>query len=206
MPLRLAVLLSGSGTTLENLIEHQQKGWLDAEIVGVIASKPDAFGLERARRHGIRAWPVDRKAFSDSRAFNDALHCILDELRPDLVALAGFLAQLELRGYQGRVLNIHPALIPSFSGRGFYGERVHRAVLESGVKLTGVTVHLCDEEYDAGPIVLQEAVRVEQDDTLESLSQRVQAKERELYPRAIQLFAEGRVRVEGRRVRITPPP
>lgn len=206
MALRVAVLLSGSGTTLENLIERQAKGQLDIEIAVVISSKPKAFGLERARRHGIAARAVERRACADEQAFNDAMHSVLDEYRPDLVVLAGFLSRLELRGYAGRTINIHPALIPAFCGKGYYGERVHQAVLESGVKLTGVTVHFCDDEYDTGPIILQEAVPVEDDDSVETLAHRVQAKERELYPRAIQLVAEGRLRVEGRRVRVLPPP
>ena len=206
MALRVAVLLSGSGTTLENMIERQAKGQLDIEIAVVISSKPKAFGLERARRHGIAARALERRAYGDEQAFNDAMHRVLDEYRPDLVVLAGFLSRLELRGYAGRTINIHPALIPAFCGKGYYGERVHQAVLESGVKLTGVTVHFCDDEYDTGPIILQEAVPVEDDDSVETLAHRVQAKERELYPRAIQLFAEGRLRVEGRRVRVLPPP
>ena len=204
MPLRVAVLLSGSGTTLENLIERRAKGALDAEFAVVISSRPNAFGLERARRHGIPAHVVERRAYPDEHAFNDALHRILDEYQPGLLVLAGFLSRLELRSYAGRAVNIHPALIPAFSGQGFYGARVHRAVLESGVKLTGVTVHFCGDEYDTGPIILQEGVPVEDDDTLESLTRRVQTKERELYPRALQLLCEGRVRVEGSRARILP--
>ncbi len=204
MALRVAVLLSGSGTTLENLIEQQAKGQLDVEIVVVVSSKPRAFGLERARLHGIPAHAVDRRAYRDEPAFNNALHRILDQYQAELLVLAGFLSRLELRGYNGRTVNIHPALVPAFSGKGYYGERVHRAVLEAGVKLTGVTVHFCKEEYDTGPIILQEAVPVEPDDSVDSLARRVQEKERELYPRALQLIAQGRVRVEGRRVRILP--
>jgi len=205
MALRVAVLLSGSGTTLENLIEHRAKGQLDIEIVAVVSSRPSAFGLERARRHGLAAHAVDRRAYRDECGFNNALHRILDEYQPELLVLAGFLSRLDLRGYSGRTLNIHPALVPAFSGQGYYGERVFRAVLEAGVKLTGVTVHFCDDEYDTGPIILQEAVPVQDGDSVESLARRVQEKERALYPRAIQLYAEGRLRVEGRRVRIRPP-
>ncbi len=204
MALRIAVLLSGSGTTLENLIEWQAKGQLDIEIVAVVSSKPSAFGLERARRHGLAAHAVDRRAYRDEHSFNDALHGILDEYQPELLVLAGFLTRLELRGYSGRTMNVHPALVPAFSGKGYYGERVFRAVLESAVKLTGVTVHFCDDEYDTGPIILQEAVPVEDDDSVDSLARRVQEKERDLYPRAIQLYAEGRLRLQGRRVRILP--
>jgi phosphoribosylglycinamide formyltransferase-1 len=206
MPLRIAVLLSGSGTTLQNLIDRVEKGQLGVEIAAVLSSKPSAFGLERARRHGIPGHAVDRRAYRDPHAFNNALHRVLEGSEADLLVLAGFLSKLELRErYRGRAMNIHPALIPAFSGKGFYGERVHRAVLEYGVKLTGVTVHFLDEEYDTGPIILQEAVPVMEDDTPETLATRVQEKERELYPRAIQLFADGRLRIEGRRVRILPP-
>lgn len=204
MALRVAVLLSGSGTTLENLIERQAKGQLDIELVAVISSRPSAFGLERARRRGIPAHAVDRRAYRDEHVFNNALHRILDSYDPDLLVLAGFLTRLELRRYAGRSINIHPALVPAFSGKGYYGERVHRAVLESGVKLTGVTVHFCDDQYDTGPIILQEAVAVEDDDSVDSLARRVQEKERDLYPRAIQLYAEGRLQLQGRRVRILP--
>lgn len=202
MPLRIAVLLSGSGTSLENLAECIDKGALDAEIACVISSRSGALGLERARRLGVPAHAVSRRAHPDEADFNDRLHEVLDRARPDLLVLAGFLSRVELRGYAGRAMNIHPALIPAFSGRGAYGDRVYEMVLESGVKLTGVTVHFCDEEYDHGPIILQEAVRVEDDDDVASLRARVQAVERRLYPRAIQLFAEGRLRIEGRRVRI----
>ena len=202
--MRIAVLLSGSGTSLENLVRHIHKGDLDAEIACVIASRSGAYGLERARVHGIPATAVPRRDYPDASAFNDAVHRELERFGPDLIVLAGFLSKLELRGYRGRVMNIHPALTPAFSGEGFYGERVHRAVLEAGVKQSGVTVHFCDDEYDHGPIILQESVPVLEGDSVESLRARVLEKERELYPRAIQLFVEGRLAVEGRRVRILP--
>jgi phosphoribosylglycinamide formyltransferase-1 len=142
----------------------------------------------------------------DVRQFNDRLHAVLDEHDVDLVALLGFLSLFELRGkYAGRTLNVHPALIPAFCGKGFYGRRVHEAVLEAGVKLTGATVHFSDDQYDHGQIILQEAVPVLEDDTIETLSARVMACERRLVPRAIQLFAEGRIQIEGRQTRILPP-
>jgi len=200
-PVRLAVLLSGSGSTLQNLLDRIGAGQLAARVVVVIGSKEDAFGLERARRAGIPAVAVPRKAFADVEAFNDALHAELDKHAIDLIVLAGFLSPFQLRGkFAGRVMNIHPALIPAFCGKGFYGERVHRAVLESGVKLSGCTVHFADDHYDAGPIIVQRAVPVCDDDTPESLAARVHEAENEAYPEAIQLFAEGRLRIEGRRV------
>jgi len=202
--LRVAVLLSGNGSSLENLLEHIDSGQVNAEVVVVVCSKEEAFGLERARRRGIPAIAVSRKKYPDGKEFNDHVHAALAPYDVELVALLGFLSLFELRGkYEGRSINVHPALIPAFCGRGFYGRRVYEAVLESGVKLSGATVHLSDDEYDEGPILLQEAVPVLEDDTVESLAQRVQAAERRLVPQAVQLFADGRVRVEGRRARIT---
>jgi folate-dependent phosphoribosylglycinamide formyltransferase PurN len=146
---------------------------------------------------------VPRKQFRDIKSFNDALHAELERHDPDLVLSLGFLSPFELRGrYEGRALNVHPALIPAFSGKGFYGQRVHEAVLAAGVKLTGATVHFLDEEYDHGPIVLQRSVPVLDDDTPETLAARVQAAERELVPEAVRLFAAGRLDRLGRRVRI----
>jgi len=202
-PVRLAVLLSGSGTTLQNFIDRIADGRLRAEIVVVIASRDDAGGLERARRAGIRAVSVPRKQFADVGQFNDALHAELAGVEIDLIVLAGFLSPFQLRGrYSGRVLNIHPALIPAFCGKGFYGEKVHRAVLESGVKISGCTVHFADDEYDHGPIVAQGTVPVLDDDTAETLAARVHALENELYPEAVRLWSEGRLQIIGRRVRI----
>ena len=203
--LKLAVLLSGNGSSLENLFEHIDAGDLPAEIVVVLSSKPDAFGLERARRRGVPAIAVPRKQFADVRSFNDALHAELSGFEIDLVALLGFLSPFELRGrYEGRTLNVHPSLIPAFAGRGFYGARVHRAVLDAGVKLSGATVHFVDEHYDEGPIICQEAVPVLDDDTVDSLAARVVEAERRLVPQAIRWIAEGRVTIEGRRTRIAP--
>jgi phosphoribosylglycinamide formyltransferase-1 len=202
--LRIAVLLSGSGTSLENLFEHIDAG-LPAEVVCVIASKKSAFGLERAERRGVPAIAIPRRDHPDVAAFNDAIHETLSRYQPDLVCLLGFLSPFELRGrYEGRALNVHPALIPAFSGQGFYGHHVHEAVLASGVKLTGATVHFVSEGYDEGPILLQGVVPVEEDDTPDTLAARVQARERELVPEAIRLIAAGRVRIEEGRTRIAP--
>ena len=202
-PLRVAVLLSGSGTSLENLCEHIDAGRVPAEVVVVISSKESAYGLERARRRGIPAVAVSRKRIGDAKAFNDALHAELAKHRVDLIALLGFLSLFELRGvYEGKVINVHPALIPAFSGHGFYGPRVHAAVLEAGVKVSGATVHFGDDEYDKGPILLQEAVPVLETDTPESLAARVIAAERRLVPEAVRLIAEGRVEIDGGVTRI----
>jgi phosphoribosylglycinamide formyltransferase-1 len=200
---RIAVLLSGSGTSLENLLACIDAGSVPGEVRIVVASRANAFGLERARRRGIAAVAVPRKDLPDVGAFNDALHAALAPHDPELVLLLGFLSPFETRGrYDGRALNVHPALIPAFCGKGFYGHRVHEAVLAAGVRVTGATVHFVDAEYDHGPIVLQEAVAVRDDDTPETLAARVQEVERRLVPEAVRLFAAGRLRIEGRRVRI----
>lgn len=202
-PVRLAVLISGAGTTLQNLIDRIADGRLSAIVAVVIASRADAGGLERARSAGIHAALVARKDFPDLDRFNDALHAQLERYDFDLIIMAGFLSPFQLRGrYSGRVLNVHPALIPAFCGKGFYGERVHRAALEAGVKISGCTIHFADEEYDHGPIILQGAVPVRDDDTPETLAARIHEVENELYPEAIRLWGEGRLEIVGRRVRI----
>ena len=202
-PLRLAVLLSGGGTSLENIFDQIDAG-LPAEVAVVISSKPGAYGLERARRRGVPAIAISRKKLPDVGAFNDAIHAELARYDIDLVALLGFLSLFEQRGkFEGRTLNVHPSLIPAFCGLGFYGDRVHKAVLESGAKVSGATVHFVDEEYDKGPIILQESVPVLEGDSPDSLAARVIAAERRLVPTAIRLIAEGRVEISGNRTLIS---
>ncbi len=204
---KLAVLLSGGGSTLQNLLECIADGSLPAKIVVVIASRRDAFGLERARLAGVPAVAVARKDFEAVDAFNDALHDTLAPYDIDLVVLGGFLSLFQPRErFTGRVLNIHPALIPAFCGKGFYGHAVHRAVIEAGVKVSGCTVHFADDRYDHGPIILQGTVPVLDGDTPDTLASRVHELENRLYPEAIRLWVAGRLRIEGRRVRILPPP
>jgi phosphoribosylglycinamide formyltransferase-1 len=201
--LRIGVLLSGEGTSFENLAGRIEAGEVPAEIVVVVASKEKAGGLERARRRGIPAVAVPRRRYPDLDAFNDAIHAALEAHGADFVALLGFLSPFQTRGkFDGRAVNVHPALIPAFCGKGFYGHRVHDEVLASGTRVTGATVHFVDAEYDHGPIILQEAVPVRDDDTADSLAARVQAAERRIVPQAIRLFAEGRLAIDGRRVRI----
>jgi len=203
MPLKLAVLLSGNGTTLENLFTHIESGKLDASVELVLSSRHGVYGLERARTHGVPAVTVARKDFADTASFSEAIWREVRESEADLVVLAGFMSLLKIDlDYNNRIVNVHPALIPAFCGRGMYGHHVHEAVLEYGAKISGPTVHFVDAEYDHGPIILQESVPVFENDTPDSLAERVQAKEREIYPRAIQLYAEGRLKIEGRRVRI----
>lgn len=203
---RMLVMLSGGGTTLQNFIDLIEAGKLPVTIVGVISSRRDAYGLVRAQKHGIPTTIVARKEFDTWEEFNQALCEAVDGYQPDLIAMAGFMSLIRPpKRYYGRMLNIHPALIPAFCGKGLYGHHVHEAAVESGVKVTGATVHFADEEYDHGPIILQRPVEVLDDDTPESLAERVQAVERKIYPEAIRLFVAGRLRVEGRRVRILPP-
>jgi phosphoribosylglycinamide formyltransferase-1 len=200
-PIRLAVLLSGSGTTLQNLIDRIADGRLAARIVQVVASKSTAFGVERARRAGLRVDVVERRSFSDVAAFSMAIFDRCRSAGAELVCLAGFLQLLRIPDdFTHRVLNIHPALLPAFGGKGMYGHHVHEAVLASGAKVSGCTVHFADNVYDHGPIVLQRAVEVRDDDTPDTLAARVFAAECEAYPDAIQLYAAGRLRVENRRV------
>ncbi|MFW6107954.1 MAG: phosphoribosylglycinamide formyltransferase [bacterium] len=204
-PIKLAVLLSGGGTTLENIARRIEDGALDAEVEVVIASRPDAYGLVRAGNHGIASDVIERKAFEGSEAFSEALNDRLDESDVDLVCLAGFMVMWKMSDrYLGRVMNIHPALIPAFCGKGYYGHRVHEAVLEYGAKVSGCTVHFADREYDHGPVIVQKCVPVLDGDRPETLAARVFEQECEAYPEAIQLFAEGRLRIEGRRVRVLP--
>ncbi len=204
MAMRVAVLLSGSGTTLQNLIDRAEDDSLDIEIVCVIASRDDAYGLERARQHGITHSAIPRKDFGNSSEFSDAVWTEIRKHNVGLVVLAGFMSLLSVpKDFEHKIINIHPALIPSFSGKGMFGHHVHEAVVEYGVRLTGATVHFVDELYDNGPIILQEAVPVFEADTADDVAERVQAKEREIYPRAIQLFATDRIRLNGRKVIIT---
>ncbi len=204
-PIRLAVLLSGSGRTLQNFIDRSAAGTLKARVVKVISSRRDAYGLVRAEKAGIPTVIVRRRDLPSMEAFSQAITRELDDCQPDLVALAGFMCLYKVPDrYANRIMNIHPALLPSFGGKGFYGERVHEAVLGHGCKVTGCTVHFVDNVYDHGPIILQRTVGVAEDDDAHSLAQRVFEQELEAYPMAVNLYSEGRVMVEGRRVRILP--
>jgi formyltetrahydrofolate-dependent phosphoribosylglycinamide formyltransferase len=199
--IRLAVLLSGGGTTLQNLLDRISDGRLLAEIVLVVSSNPQAFGLERAQQAGIPTAVIERKTCADDRDFSDRIFALCRQASADLVCMAGFLKLVVIpEDFRYRVMNIHPALIPAFCGQGFYGHRVHEAVLAAGIKISGCTVHFADNEYDHGPIILQRAVPVLDQDTPDSLGKRVFEQECEAYPEAIQLFAQKRLIVEGKRV------
>lgn len=205
MKSRLAVIASGSGTTLQNLIDRAHDGRLDATVELVVSENRDSGALERGRSAGIAS---DHLAWrrGEVAAFSEELFSLCRHHRCDLVVLAGFLKLLHVPpDFHGRVVNVHPSLIPAFCGKGYFGHHVHQAVIDSGVKLTGCTVHFCDNEYDHGPIILQRGVPVRDDDTVETLAHRVQEAEREALPEAINLIHRGRVKLEGRRVRILPP-
>jgi phosphoribosylglycinamide formyltransferase-1 len=200
-PMRLAVLISGGGTTLLNFLKHIEAGTLQAEIPLVIASRADCKGVERARAAGLRCEVVARKEFQSVEAFSDRIFELCRSAEVDLVTLAGFLSLVRVPDdFQLRVLNIHPGLIPAFCGAGFYGHHVHEAVLERGAKVSGCTVHFADNQYDHGPILVQRAVPVLDDDTPDTLAARVFDAECEAYPEALQLLAHGTHVLDGHRV------
>jgi len=204
-PVNLAVLLSGGGRTLQNFLDRIRAGKLDASVRLVVSSRADAYGLERAKAAGIPAVTIASRKYRDADSMSRAICAELDRWPVDLVAMAGFMCLFRMpEKLLGRAMNIHPALIPAFCGKGMYGYSVHEAVLAEGCKVTGCTVHFADNEYDHGPIILQRAVPVLDDDTPETLAARVFEQECEAYPEAIQLFAEDRLRIEERRVRILP--
>ncbi len=197
--LKLAVLLSGSGTTLQNLVDKIGHGKLAASIVLVVADRPGVFGLERAAQANLPNQVIDRKAYATAAEFSEQVFASIRSAEADLVVMAGFLRLLPIpEDFNHKVMNIHPSLIPSYCGKGFHGNHVHQAVLDGGNKITGCTVHFVDNEYDHGPILLQKAVEVAQNDTSETLAKRVFALECEAYPEAIEAFAEGRIQMDGR--------
>lgn len=204
---RIAVLVSGGGTNLQALIDAEARGELGGgKISLVIASKPGVYALERAKRSGIEAMVLARRDYDDVAAYSKALADTLVKAEIDLVVLAGFLTIIDEQVYDkfpNKILNVHPALIPSFCGKGFYGLRVHEAALEKGVRISGATVHIVTPECDAGPIVLQKAVAVMENDTPEALQKRIMEEaEWKILPEAVRLFCEGKVTVENNKVYI----
>jgi formyltetrahydrofolate-dependent phosphoribosylglycinamide formyltransferase len=202
-PIQLAVLLSGSGTTLQNLVDRISDGSLNAKIATVIASRSGIKGIDRAREAGLPCHLVEAAKYSDVRDFSGGVFKICEQAHADLICLAGWLSLLDVPpAFAGRIMNIHPALLPGFGGKGMYGRHVHQAVLDHGCKISGCTVHFVDRQYDAGPIILQRCCPVLEDDTAESLAHRVFEEEKIAYPQAIRMFQEGRLKIEGRRVRV----
>jgi len=201
--IRLAVLLSGNGTTLQNLLDRIADGRLHAHIVLVVANRADAYGLVRAEQAEVPTAVIERKECASREEFSQRIFELCRQAQVDLVCMAGFLQLIHIpNDFLGRVMNIHPALIPAFCGKGFYGHHVHEAALAYGVKVSGCTVHFADNVYDHGPIILQRTVAVLDDDTPDTPAARVSEQECEAYPEAIRLFAEGKLRIEGRRVRV----
>ncbi len=202
--LHIAVFASGRGSNFQALLQAiEEKRIPNAHIVLVVSNNSDAGALAVARKHNIPAVYLSQKQFASEKEFNRTLLQTLDSHGANFIALAGYMKRLDaavIQRYRYRMVNIHPALLPSFGGKGMYGAHVHEAVIASGVKLTGVTVHIVDEEYDHGLIVLQRAVAVEDHDSQETLAAKVLKVEHQLYPEAVRLFAEGKVHVNGRRV------
>jgi phosphoribosylglycinamide formyltransferase-1 len=203
--LRLAVLISGTGRSLKNLLNRISTGELSAEIAVVISSTTSAVGLQYAEEESIPIEIIERHNYPTLRAFSDPIFQVCRDKYVDYVVLAGYLKLLEIpQDFCNKVLNIHPSLIPAFCGKGYYGNIVHAKALELGVKISGCTVHFVDEHYDNGPIILQKAVDVLEEDTVNTLNDRIFDAECIAYPEAIELLAEGRVTVQGRTVKISP--
>jgi len=200
-PIQLAVLISGAGTTLANLIDRIANRTLRAEIKLVIASRRGIGGIERARSAGLACEIIERSEFATVAQFSAAVFGRCAAARVDLICMAGWLSLLEIpQGLEGKIMNIHPSLLPSFGGLGMYGPRVYQAVLDHGCKVSGCTVHFVDQSYDHGPIILQRTCPVLDDDTAETLARRVFEEEKIAYAQAIEMFQRGRLRIQGGRV------
>lgn len=205
--INIAVLVSGGGTNLQALIDAEKRGEIkNGKITCVISSKADAYALERAKQNNIKTRVIERREYADIKSYTRAVTDALLEENAGLVVYAGFMTILDSQivdAFAYKMMNVHPALIPSFCGKGFYGLHVHEAVLESGVKLTGATVHFVTEDCDAGPIIMQKAVAVENDDTPEILQKRVMEQcEWKILPQSVSLFCEGRIKVNGKKTQI----
>ncbi|MCK4533748.1 phosphoribosylglycinamide formyltransferase [bacterium] len=203
--LKIGVLVSGGGTNLQAIIDACREGNIPGEIAVVISNRKEAYALERAKKNKIEALYIDRKAFISNRDYAQRLAEEMDKRGVELVCLAGFLLLIDpflIVKYKNKIMNIHPALLPAFGGKGMYGKNVHRAVLEYGCKVSGVTVHFINEKYDRGAIILQKTVNVLDNDTVDSLSSRILAEEHKIYVQAIRLFAEKKLDIKGRKVRI----
>ncbi|MBN4050821.1 MAG: phosphoribosylglycinamide formyltransferase [Alkaliphilus sp.] len=205
--LKIAVLVSGNGTNLQALIDKIEEGYMNAEISVVVSNRENAYGLTRACKHNIRTETVDIKARPIKKDRNKELMKVLDETNVELIVLAGFLEIISdeiIDKYENKIINIHPSLIPSFAGKGYYGEKVHKEVIKSGVKITGATVHFVNKETDGGPIIMQESVSVDFDDNLSSVKQKVLNIEHEILPLTVKLIAEGKIEVIENRVNVKP--
>ncbi|RPI05298.1 MAG: phosphoribosylglycinamide formyltransferase [Ignavibacteriae bacterium] len=200
--MNIAVFASGRGSNFLAILDAIDAGFIPAQIVVLISNKSDAGAMESARAHRIPVRHLTQKMFESEEALADAMLSELAKHHTEFIVLAGYLKKIPakvIRQYQNRIINIHPALLPSFGGEGMYGHRVHESVIASGEKISGATVHLVDEEFDRGPIVLQQTVAVDADDTPESLAAKVLKVEHKIFPLVLKAFAEGRVKVEGRK-------
>lgn len=205
MSVKIAVLVSGGGTNMQAVIDQIEEGNINGKIEVVISSKDTAYALDRAAQHGIEGIYIGKKNYPDSVKRTEAILKVLQEKKIELIVLAGYMSILDeklVNAYKGKIINVHPSLIPSFCGKGYYGEKVHQAALDYGVKISGATVHFVDEEADTGPVILQKPVEVQDDDTVKTLAARVLEAEHQLLPKAVKLFCEGKLHIEGRRVRI----
>lgn len=202
--IRMGVLISGSGRSLQNFSELISDGKLHAEIAVVISSKAGAYGIERCKKLNLPCFVIPRLKYRTTPEFSDAIAEILDKYAVELVVMAGFIHLFRIsERYAGKVMNIHPALLPEFGGKGFYTDRVHEAVIKSGAVVSGCTVHFASNEYDRGPIILQRKVPILPGDTPHALADRVFAEECKAYPEAINMFAEGRMRLKDGKVVFT---
>ena len=202
-PLRVAVLASGTGTNLASILAATQNGTLSAKVVLVVSNKADAGALEIARNSDVPALHLSLEQFKSQEDLDQAFLCAFKEQNVELIALAGYLKKISssiIREYKHRMLNIHPALLPAFGGKGMYGIKVHQAVLDYGCKVSGVTVHLVDDDYDSGIPILQRCVPVEHDDMPKTLAARVLEQEHKIYVEALQLFAENKIEIHGRQL------
>lgn len=207
--INIAVMVSshGRGSNMQAIIDACRNGSINGQVGVVIGTRADSPAMERARSQGIPVVEVQPKSFPSDAEYASQLLKVFAQYKVDLICLAGYMRILPsevVAAYRWRIMNIHPALIPMFCGKGMYGERVHQAALEYGVKVSGCTVHFVDEEYDTGPIIVQKCVPVEEGDTPETLAARVLSQEHKAYPEAIRLFAHGRLKVEGRVVHVLP--
>jgi phosphoribosylglycinamide formyltransferase 1 len=205
--LRLAVLISGSGRTLKNILDEINADRLDAEVVMVVSNKPSAGGLQFAENASpvVPTCVVQRTDHDSIKAFSDEIFAACHEAKADYIVMAGFLCKISIPSdFENKVLNIHPSLIPAFCGKSYYGHRVHEAAIEYGVKLSGCTVHFVNDEYDAGPVILQRKVAIDNDETPDSLAAKVFEQEMIAYPETLRLLADDRIVVEGRKVIVLP--
>ena len=204
-PVKIGVLISGGGTNLQSIMDGIDQGKISGKIELIISNNKDAFGLERGKNAGIESIYINPREYESEELFNKSLLHEFQKRDIQLIVLAGYLKKLSkeiISAYTGRIINIHPSLIPSFCGKGFYGKRVHEEVLKYGVKITGATVHFVDENMDTGPIILQKAVNVDEDDTVDSIQKKVLSVEHHILSEAVRLFCEHRLYVDGRLVRI----